>query len=585
MYEKYTGLPDTAKHNSQRSANGGAGSRANSAGRVAYQQNTGRFELNYDEHYNNGYSDRTARSSSAHSSGASGSSSGSGSRGGSGRKRRRLRRRRLVLAASSLVLLALLVGAIILISKSCQEPAPVDVATDVFRSGVYINGADVSGKTIEEVRTQLVTNETYAINNIAITLSGDGFSKTITGADMGAYSDLDTVLTTALSGTSNQVYYTNIQIDDGALAQRIDEINQKLTSPPTDATFTVEISESGKPEFQYVDGKPGYGLDVEATKALVHEALTNKQYQTAIQPKLTAVEPTITVADVKAHTALIGSFYTTYDYKGTAEDTVEQREEMIPNRSFNVQKATDAINNQVIKPGYTFSFNDTVGDRNEKNGWRIANGIMGGDRYTKQYGGGVCQVSTTLYNALLGCYSNIDIVERRKHSIPSTYVDKGLDATVDTNHIDFRFKNVSDYPMYIFAYTTKNKRSSSRKNDIHVLIYGEALPDGVTYQTRTEMLEEILPGEPVITENRKAYIGEEQILAEPHSGYKVNVYIERCESGKVVASELMYMDSYEGNPLKKRIGTMPTPTPTPTATPQATHAPTPTVIPNQGELP
>lgn len=572
MYEKYTGLPDTAKDHirtdGRRPVSAGAdrrgsgdSARGGSVRGNGHAQGAGRFEF-----------DNEIRHSASGTSGASLSRSGGDTRHAprqtSSRKRKKLRRRRMITLILSGVLLALLVGAIVMIVKSCQEPVVIDEATDAFRSGVYINGADVSGKTIDEVRAQLETNEQYAINNIAITLKGDGFSKTITGMDMDAESNLDEVMRTALAGTANQVYYTQISIDDAALAVRIDEINQTLTSPPTDASFTVQFSDSGKPEFQYVDGTPGYGIDVQATKKLVHDALNQQQYQTVIEPQITVVQPSITIEDVKAHTTCIGTYATTYDYKGTADDTEEQREVMIPNRAFNVKKTVDAINNQVVKPGETWSFNDVVGDRTEKNGWKLANGILGGDRFTKQFGGGVCQVSTTLYNALLECYPSIKIVERRKHTIPSTYVDKGLDATVDTNHIDFRFKNTSDYPLYIFSYITRNKRSSSRKNDVNVAIYGEALPTGVTYQTRTELIEETLPGEPVIVEDRKMYVGEETITAEARSRYVINVYIERYENGSVVGSELMYMDVYEGNPEKKRVGTKATPTPVPTVTPK-----------------
>ncbi|MEG1755125.1 MAG: VanW family protein [Clostridia bacterium] len=503
-------------------------------------------------------------------------SSPSGRKPSSSKRKKMLQRRRMVVAVSSLILLGLLVLAVVVIARSCATPVEIDPATDAFRSGVYINGANVSGKTIEEVKATLESNEQYAINNIAITLQGDGFSKTITGMDMAATTNLNEVLTAALSGGSNQVYYTEISLDKDALSQRIDEINQTLTAPPTDASFTVEVSESGKPTFTYLDGKAGFGIDVAATEELVHQAFVNKQFQTSITPPLTTVDPLITVADVKAHTTLVGSFTTTYDFKGTAENTEEQRLELIPNRAYNVEKCAGLINNQVVKPGHSWSFNDTVGDRNEKNGWKEANGIFGGDTFSRQYGGGVCQVSTTLYNALLKCYPYVKL-NRQKHSIPSTYVDKGLDATVDTGHIDFSFKNTSEYPLYVFAYISKNKQASGRKRNITVNIYGEALPEGITYEPHTELMEEILPGEPEITESKKLFIGEEQILAEARSGFVVDVYIDRYLNGALQESIFLYKDTYDGNPLRKRVGIIATPTPIPSATP----APTP--IPNGGQ--
>ncbi len=272
--------------------------------------------------------------------------------------------------------------------------------------------------------------------------------------------------------------------------------------------------------------------------------------------------------DIKAHTTLLATFTTTYDSKGTAEDTQEQRDIMIPNRAFNVQKGADLLNGVVIKPGKTFSFNGTVGDRNEENGWKQANGIFGGDRFTLQYGGGICQVSTTLYDALLRCYPNIEIVKRRQHSIPSSYVELGLDATVDTGHIDFKFKNVTEYPLYIFAYTSQNKKSSSRKRDITIAIYGEALPEGVTYVPRSVSIEELLPGEPIITEDKKQPVGYEQITAAARNGYIVEVYLDKYVNDKLDSSELLYTDTYAAITEKKTVGTAVTVTPTPYVNPE-----------------
>ena len=547
MYEKYSGLPDTTKSTYPAGRSSG---------------NTGRIDrADADEYY--AAAQRPVRSTKRTQ----------------GSRKKKLQRRRAVVFGASALLLALFITAIMVIVKSCNpdEPVVVDEATDTFRSGVYVNYTDVSGKTIDEVRNALQANEDYAINNIAITLKGDGFAKTITGSDMAVTSNLDDVLKQALSGTSGQAYYTAYSLDRGSLATRIDEINETLTSPPTDASFTVAFSSNGKPEFNYVEGQAGYGIDVDSTAQLVEKAFEQGQYQTTIEPAITRIEPSVTVADVQAHTTQIGSFTTTYDFKGTAEDTEEQRLELIPNRAANVEKAASLINNQVVKPGRTWSFNDTVGDRNQQGaGWKEANGIFGGDRYSRQLGGGVCQVSSTLYNALLECYPYVTFT-RKKHSIPSTYVEKGLDATVDSGHIDFKFTNKSEYPLYVFAYISKNAKSSSRKRDLTVLIYGEALPEGISYKQRSVIIQEIFPGEAEITETKKLYVGEEQVTAEARSGFIVDVYVDRYLNSDLQESIFLYTDTYDGNPEKKRVGIAPTPAPevTPTPVPAATPAPNP----------
>jgi len=546
MYEKYSGLPDTTKS----TPNSNSRSVERSAGKSAYSGN-GNME----------YYQAPTRSQGAVSTKRISA------------RRAKARKRKLILGGISLAFLALIVAAVLLLVKSCAQPATVDPATDSFRNGVYINGMDLSGKTVAEVQSQLESNESYALNNIAIALSSTEINATITGSDMKASSNLNEVITQALSGGANQVYYTKITIDDTALTQRIEDINATSSTPPTDATVTFDFSSSGKPTPQYIEGTAGYGLDVASTVALVKQTIESGQLQATLTPTLTTVQPSVTTADVQAHTTLIGSYKTTYDFKGTAEDTEDQRA-TIPLRALNVEKASAAINNQVVKPGKTWSFNDVVGDRNEKNGWQLANGIFGGDTLTKQYGGGVCQVSTTLYNALLEAYPYFTF-SRQKHSIPSTYVDMGLDATVDTGHIDFAFTNKSDYPVYIFSYVTENKSAKSRKRDIYVLIYGEALPEGTEYKTRTVKVSEELPGEDIITETSKLFVGEEKILAEPRSKYVIDVYVDRYVNGEKVEEIFEHEDIYDGNPLRKQVGTKATPTPVleTTPTPVATEGP------------
>lgn len=546
MYEKYSGLPDTSKTN-QQNASRSAERPVNRAPRPS-----GGGQVEYYQAPNRSAAQASAKRASA--------------------KRARARKRKLILGGMSLAFLALIVVAVVVLINSCSGPAEVDLATGQFRNGVFINGMDVSGKTVDEVRPQLESNESYLLTNISITLSSAEINASVSGADMNASSNLNEVIEQALSGGANQNYSTKISIDEAALSVRIDEINQTSSKPPVDASVVMDFSSSGKPTPQYVEGTPGFGLDVASTVEMVKQAMDAGQYQTTLAPTLTSIQPSLTIADIQANFSEIGKFTTTYDYKGTAEDTEQQRA-IIPNRAFNVEKAADAINKQVIKPGESWSFNEVVGDRTEKNGWKEANGIFGGDKLTLQFGGGVCQVSTTLYNAVLKAFPYIEIVERQRHSIPSTYVDMGLDATVDTNHIDFIFKNTSDHPLYIYAYYANNKMAKSRKRDLTVVIYGEALPAGHEYKTRTVLISEEPPGEDIITESSKLFIGEEKILAEARSKYVVQLFVDHYVNGEVTEQNFRYEDTYPGNPLKKQVGTMPTPTPVPEPTP--TPSPTP----------
>ena len=545
MYEKYSGLPDTTKPSQQNSSRPSERS-VNRATRPSGPQ------MEYYQAPNRSTSQTSTKRASA--------------------RRAKARKRKLILAGMSVAFLALIVVAVVVLINSCAAPAEVDLETGKFRNGVTINGMDVSGKTVDEVRSQLESNESTMMERIAITLSSTEINATITGADMNVSSNLNEVIEQALSGGANQSYSTTISIDETALSNRLDAINQTSSMPPVDASATMDFSSSGKPSPQYVEGTPGFGLDVASTISLIKQATEAGQWQTTLTPTLTTIQPSLTVADIQANFTQIAKFTTTYDFKGTAEDTEDQRA-VIPNRAFNVEKAAAAINKYVVKPGQTFSFNDVVGDRTEANGWELANGIFGGDTMTKQYGGGVCQVSTTLYNAVMQAFPYIEIVERQRHTIPSTYVEKGLDATVDTNHIDFRFKNVSDHELYIYAYSSENKKAKSRKRDLNVVIYGQALPEGEEYKLRAVIVSEESPGEDEITETKNLFVGEENVLAEPRSKFTVDVYVDHYVNGNITEQNFRYTDIYPGNPLRKQVGIKPTPTPIPSPTPTPSPAP------------
>ncbi len=537
MYEKYSGLPDTTKSSSK---SGGSSERPSSR---AGNSSGGNVEYIQPPNRGTGGSAGGKRTSA---------------------RRARERKRKMILGIASVAFLALIAVAVVVLVKSCAGPAEVDLETGKFRNGVYINGTDLSGKTVDEVRPQLESNETYALSNIAITLNSEQINATITGADMNANSNLNAVIEQALSGGANQAYNTAIVIDETALTNRINAINKTSSQPPLEPAVVLDFSKSTSP--QYTEGKAGFGLDVASTVALIKQTIESGKLQTTLSPTLTTVQPNETIEEVKAHTAEIGRCTTTFSFKGTAEDTDDARTFLIPNRAFNVEKGAAIINGQVVLPGETWSFNNAVGDRNEQNGWKEANGIYGGDTLKREFGGGICQVSTTLFNALLEAFPYFTF-DRNEHSFPSTYVDKGLDATVDSGHIDFKFTNNSGYNVYICAYVSKNKMYSSRKRDITVVIYGQALPEGEEYKARVVLVSEEPPGEEIVTESRKRFIGDDLIQAEPRSKYVVDVFIDHYVNGQVVEPIFFHESVYPGNPGRRLVGTQPTPTPIPSDTP------------------
>jgi vancomycin resistance protein YoaR len=252
----------------------------------------------------------------------------------------------------------------------------------------------------------------------------------------------------------------------------------------------------------------------------------------------------MTLAFLQENTKRISSFTTRFPTSSS--------DEVVQNRVFNIKKATARINCYVVQPDEEWSFNDWVGPRTKETGWKEANGISGGKEYTLQAGGGICQVSTTLYNALLS--GNIPVTDRTAHSIPSTYVDKGLDATVDTSGIDLKFKNDTGAPIYIFVYITPDS-SSSRYLNITVSLYGKPLPEGVTYKPRSEVTETIPRHEIVYVDDAAIPVGYQLEKVKAHDGYKAKAYVDKYVNGKLEESIYLYEDKYRGNNAEVHIGT------------------------------
>lgn len=181
------------------------------------------------------------------------------------------------------------------------------------------------------------------------------------------------------------------------------------------------------------------GLDFAISIDEAKKILSEDKLEYEIPLKKTRPQITLADLDEGAYPDLLSTFTT---YYGTGD----------VNRNTNIALAAKSINNVVLMPGEVFSYNTLIGDCSTKNGYRAATIYLNGELSTG-VGGGICQVSTTLYNAVL--QSNLEIVQRRNHSLGVTYVPAGQDAMVSIGTSDFQFKNNRDYPVKVVAYTGK----------------------------------------------------------------------------------------------------------------------------------
>ncbi|MBE5785831.1 MAG: hypothetical protein E7330_08580 [Clostridiales bacterium] len=468
----------------------------------------------------------------------------------------------LGIAAAGLVAV---VGLVWFMNRDTVGNVPTDIegimnTKKTFRDGVKLIGVDVSGMTPEEATGLVKYAAEKKLEKVAVSVALDDATWTFGAKDLGMSYDLTDMFADGLAfgrsddsevqdvfaagaGEFDAKYTWDRSAIEFALTQLELSINKEATQP-----YAEPIADWASEErFNYIAGEEGRALNVAATADDIEYALRTGDFTATVEPVINAVLPELTIEDVKLHTQYIAEYTT--KFSAARDDEIKQ------NRLFNIQKAADIINANTILPGTEWSFNTVVGPRTYELGWKGANGISGGKEYTVQAGGGICQPSTTLYNALLG--ANAEIVDRRAHSIPSDYVDVGLDATVDTRGIDFVFRNNTEYPMYIFARVQRVEGSSSR-HTITVYVYGEPLPEGVTYKSRSDIIEVMdRSAETIYTEDPTIPTGYQKETVVQHEGYIAEAYLDKYVNGELAESKLLYQDKYKGNPAEISIGTGP----------------------------
>lgn len=320
-------------------------------------------------------------------------------------------------------------------------------------------------------------------------------------------------------------------IDQGKLEGLLSSITEDLTTPAVDAQLVIDAQD----QVEIIPEKPGSRINLKRAAAAVADSLAYlRQHEHIVIPLVAEpVKPKTSAADLAAMgiKGTLGSFSTYFN----ANDV---------NRTYNLHVAADALNNQIIKPGEEFSFNEIVGPRSEEKGYKEALVIVN-NQFVPGVGGGVCQVSTTLYNALL--QAGLTITERSNHSLVVPYVPPGLDATVAYGGLDLKFRNDTD------SHVILRTRISGNRLTISVLGNTDNSME-VRIIRRTE---KVLPFTVITKPDPNLAEGKEVVEQEGANGYQASVTRQFYVDGQLVRSELVSKDVYK--PLNKiiRRGTKP----------------------------
>lgn len=259
-----------------------------------------------------------------------------------------------------------------------------------------------------------------------------------------------------------------------------------------------------------------FNISMEEAKKIVKEE--KEEYE--IPLKIT--KPKVRTEDLgdKIFKQTLSKYTTIYDAGNTS-------------RASNIALACKTINETIIQPGETFSYNKVLGNTTKEKGYKLGGAYVGG-KVVQAYGGGICQVSTTLYNSVL--YANLEIVERYNHSYAVSYVPAGRDATVSYGGKDFKFKNNRNYPIKIVANAKNGVVNISLKGIKEDKEYDIEISSSVLSTT---------PFETTYQDNNTLAEGKQKIIQKGHNGYKSKAYKIVKYNGKVISKTLLSSDTYK----------------------------------------
>lgn len=412
--------------------------------------------------------------------------------------------------------------------------------SSVFYKNTFVNGVDVSGMTKSEAKSAVEEKMLSNKGEISLTLKNGEESWQINGDDFEVKGDIEKEISNVLAygrkgnifekkkiankikkeGLDVNISYTNIL---GGVNQKLDDIIGQVEKEAVVASIVFDPNADEM--FSLSGQKNGFVVDRELLSKKIDEVL-QAGFQGEVEIPFVEVVPDSDLESLVEKIGLRSSFVTNYSTSSA-------------DRKANVKKALSSFNGMIVEPGEEISFNKTTGPRTVETGYKKANIIVGGV-YVSGAGGGVCQASTTLYNALL--LADMEILEVNHHSLPASYVPLSFDAMVSEGYSDLVFKNNLDSAIYIKAYGTDT--------EAHIEIYGLPIEDK-EIRTRAELVKVLgHSGDKIVTDttgeysNFVLYKGEYHRVKYPREGYESKGYVQYVVDGEVVEEKLVRHDHY-----------------------------------------
>ncbi|MDO4299783.1 MAG: VanW family protein [Clostridia bacterium] len=426
-----------------------------------------------------------------------------------------------------------------------DQPKPSQ--ENVILSGISIDGKDVSGMSYEEAITHINSQvDTNTEGNIITIKSSDGkHTYNYTFQDFELKFDIENAVNQAINfgkdSTSpdwwrqfkaleaGRVDFAIMSYNKAQVRSFVNAISDKITVQAKNAGLKRENG-----QFVVTPAQTGYAIDKEAILLQVYDLIDKREFGKEVNFDIKVTEPTHKDADVSGITGIIGTYSSPY----TGGDD---------NRIQNLRNGCAKINEVVVYPGEEFSTNDHFNPCTEANGWASAGTIVNG-KIEDSIGGGMCQVSSALYMALLN--AEVKITERYNHSMKVGYADYGFDATLAGDYKDLKFLNDTGCAIFIESYLANS--------NVVVNIYGKEIhSQGRTLKFYNKFIKETEPDEPITKEDDTLPAGTTKIDMTAKKGYVYELYKEVYENGVLKDTVKINTSTYLPRRQVTLVGTKP----------------------------
>ncbi len=410
---------------------------------------------------------------------------------------------------------------------------------NIYR-GISVAGINLGGKSRSEA-VQLLSLLEKKHRDKKITLYYNEIIVTVDGVSIDYHIDVDGTTEEAWNYGHNGLWWDRIQkirnaaqygyesplkinYDERKLANLIEQWETLIARPPRNATMSIG---HGK----MIPEEQGRRLSSDDLRSLILDAFMKKENEEALVLPVIVLDPVVTVDVIES--AGIREPLSVYSTLFNKQDA---------NRSTNIKVAACKVNGYILYPDQVFSFNDIVGPREKVYGFKEALEIMDGELISG-VGGGICQLSSTLYNVAL--LANLEIIERHNHSKSLSYIPLGRDATVVFGSLDFKFANNTSNPIMVIAEVQDNKLS--------VGIFGQhSLAEVVEI---ISVNQEAIPPATIKKDDTSLYLGEVQIVKEGKPGCSITTLRVVRLGNQEIKREILSKDFYLPDHTVMKVGT------------------------------